>query len=147
MNFSTNHCTKTSMFSDSPDPKVIKADHSTYTRDGWSVFEPISHVKFIVYNLISFFLFVMAQLPVYYKIRVNVDLITDAVSYEDPDTHERETVPRWFYGPGYHFSHDAHEDHVAAAAAGFSSCEDAMVQVAVEGFDDFSTARTTLLKR
>lgn len=132
---------------DDPDPKLVVANHSTYARDGWSIFEPSSHVKFIVYGLISFFLYVLAQLPAYYNIKVNVDLITDAVTFEDPETQKRVKVPRWLYGPGYHFAHDAHHDTEAAAAAGFSSCEDAKVAAKAEGFDDFSVARKTIFTR
>lgn len=89
----------------------------------------------------------MAQLPAFYKIRVNVDMITDAVTFEDPDTHERVSIPRWLYGPGYHYSHDAHHDPTAAAAANFTSCEDARTQAAADGFEDFSVARTTIFSR
>lgn len=123
---------------------MVTNGHTTYAKDGWSIFETVSHIKYMVYGCVTIFLYVMNLLPVFLHVQVNVDMITDAVSYYNPDANKRETCPRWTYGPGYHYSHDAHHNAEAAAAAGFSSCAAARKAAKAEGFPNFKEARSDI---
>lgn len=80
-------------------PTIQHINHSTYARDGRSIFNHKSHMAFFVYSLIYVLIFFLSQLPDDYRIEVDVERICAAITFLN-EKGQREAVPDWVLGPG-----------------------------------------------
>ena len=76
-----------------------RCNHAVYTHDGASISDQRGHVNFVVRALYCMVLFFIAQLPLSYAIRVDLDRFFSAFSMVVGQS--RVQVEPWTYGPGH----------------------------------------------
>ena len=76
-----------------------RCNHAVYTHDGGSISDQRGHVNFVVRALYCMVLFFIAQLPLLYAVRVDLDRFFSAFSMVVDQN--RVQVEPWTYGPGH----------------------------------------------
>nr|GAT44271.1 predicted protein [Mycena chlorophos] len=85
-------------------------NRTTFIREGIFMMQPLDLITFIVRALMLFVFFFLQHLDhnlrrLYpdqkYGLRFHPEQFENCITFEDPETHQRQTTPRWTHAPGW----------------------------------------------